>query len=126
MSILDPVGPLGTLAPEIAKKAPNLNLSRLARQESTPRIFEKFSRLFYSGRNPAWLAWSSGARVPRGPTGSNIDTVIVGLRPLGYGQVFYIFRKSNDMDSVHSKTQYERSANPGGSLRIRGFTITVI
>ena len=82
MFILATVGPLGNLTPEITKKAPNLNLSRLTRQESTPRIFEKFSRLFHSRRNPAWLAWSSGARVPGGPTGSNIDTQIPGLPPL--------------------------------------------
>ena len=46
MSILGSVGPVGTLAPEITKKAANLNLSRLARLESTPRILKKFSRLF--------------------------------------------------------------------------------
>ena len=36
------------------------------------KIFEKmFPPFFDSGRNPAWLAWSSGARVPTLP---NIDT----------------------------------------------------
>ena len=82
MSIVGSVGTVVTLALEIAQMAPNLNLSRLARLESTPRIFEKFSA-FDSGRNPAWLAWSSGARVATVPTLPNIDTDIVGLCPLG-------------------------------------------
>ena len=46
VSILCSVCPVGTVAPEITKKAANLNLSRLARLESTPRILKKFSRLF--------------------------------------------------------------------------------
>ena len=82
MSILGSVGPVGTLAPEIPIKAANLNLSRLARLESTPRNLKNFPAFFYSGRNPAWPAWSSGARVHTGPTLPNIDTEIVGLRPL--------------------------------------------
>ena len=78
MSTLDPVGPLGTLAPEITKKAPNLNLSRLARQESTPAFF-----LFWEKSCLASLE----LRVPREPTGANIDTEIVGLRPLDIDMV---------------------------------------
>ena len=49
MSILGTVVTVVTLAPEIAKKAPNLNLFRLARLESTQRIFEKILRIFYPG-----------------------------------------------------------------------------
>ena len=51
-------------------------------------ILKNFPSFFYSGRNPAWLAWSSGATVPRGPTGSNIDTENVGMRPLGHMYIF--------------------------------------
>ena len=65
--ILGPVGPAGTLATE------------QARQDKFKKkwaIFKIFSAFLNSGRNPAWLAWSSGAP---GPTGPNISTFDPGL-----------------------------------------------
>ena len=68
VSILGTVGPVCTLAPEIPIKAANLNLSKLARLESTPRIFETFSRLFFiPGEILPGLPGAQGPQYPQYP-----------------------------------------------------------
>ena len=69
MSILGPVGPVGSLGPGRRK----IQISQATQAKA--RIPGKF---FLS----AWVAWVPGPRLPTGPTGPNIDTFLPGLHPL--------------------------------------------